>query len=520
MITATGTVPYPGWVNPQPLYECARNLRALSTAVSDTAENIRATAQQSQNSWSGRAAERFTEHLSERATVVGAVAEVAGQAAPVIETYAAAVELSQDVYSAAAETEIKSRPYWPASELIIDGAMVAQAAAITGLYAAGSVFAGALSALMLKAELADTFAITRNPLEVVGDAVDSVIDAYNNDDLLTGFIRGLNSTLEFEHDDGSVTQLNLTGIGLAATFPELFAILQLGVLDYGLINPTPLTTRDSSAELPSLLSRNFRFDNLDVRTLGNNLAVTEEHQRPALSEPDQSSVIPHSLSISPTGQRVTSLFIPGIVPPGSGSIDGGTGDRNVISAGFSQIAGYGTVELAIDEQIRRLNVKPGDKVVLYGHSYGGIVARNMANALQRRGIQAAFVSYGAPDGPLERGVEAYMVQNPNDFVPAARIAGAGGLGTRYEANQQVIRVHQRSDNGVLGNHDSRFYGENLARTPNLELQDFLRRQNANRIVSSGMFTIEGPTNTAGEPNGNHRQQYPAPLPPPLPSRRR
>ncbi len=510
MITTHGTVPFPQWVDSRPISELAIAMRALAQSM---AEGVTELQNKARNlSWSGSAADSFTRHVVERANVVTLIAEVATEAAPVIELYAAAIESSQDAYCAAANAELQARPYLPATFTVVEAAMAAEVVAIVALGVAGTAFAASLSALMLKAELADTFGITRNPLEVVRDAVNGIVDAWNGNDFGTAIVRGTNETARFENADGSFTQINILGLSMTTSrFGSLLSGVQVigGVI--GLMNATPLTIRQADGELTSLQAGGFRLQPSNVRELGINLGLTEEFQRAQGSEPDQSSVIPYSIGRGPDGRRVITMHIPGIVPPGDGSWNGNSGYRNVTGATASEVTGLGPVETSIRQQLENLGVTRDDRVVLYGHSYGGIVARNTANALRREGFGSAFVSFGSPDGPIEPGVEAYMVQNPNDPVPASRVGGDGMAGTRYASNQDVILVHQRAPGGVIDNHASRFYGENLTQTPNLELNDFLRRQRLVNLTGSGMVILEGPRTPTGAPNtGREPYRLPAP----------
>jgi hypothetical protein len=505
MITSYGAVPYPSWVDSRPLTELGNSLRSLYQGMMEGATAIRDTARQP---WSGSAADRYAEHAIERAQTITLLAEVASQAAPVMETYAAAIESSQAAYSEAARVELHMRNYLPASLVAVEGAMAAEVAAIVALGAAGTAFAAALSALMLKAEAADTFGITRNPYEVVRDAITNIVDTWNSDDRITAIVRAANETATIEHADGSRTQFNILGLSIDA----ITAIRRIPLRMYevvggvvGLMNATPLTIRQADADhVERFTQGGFTFQPNNVRELGNNLALTEEFQRArgtaTGSEPDQSSVVPYSVGRTPEGQRVVTMHVPGIVPPGAGSWNGNSGERNVTGATLSQVTGLGAVETSIRQQLQNLNVRRGDRVNLYGHSYGGIAARNVANALAREGIEVAFVSYGSPDGPIERGVEAYMVQNPNDPVPAARAGGDGRAGGTFASNQDVILVHQRATGDVFNNHDSRFYGDNLTRTPNLELNDFLRRQRRVTVTDQGIVMLEGPRLPNGAEN--------------------
>jgi PE-PPE domain len=512
MITVEGAVKYPRWVDARPIYEFSEIMRALARTMNEGARGIRVAAI-SGPAWSGRAADDFNNHMSERSKIVTLLAEVASEAAPVIDAYAQAIESSQHTYSEAANIEVESRKYLPASYAVVEGAMAAEVAAIVALGVAGTTFAASLSGLMLKAEAADTFGITRNPYEVVRDTVNGIADAWNHNDIGTGVVRGANTTGSVEHADGSVTQSNILGLSISRSgFGRLVSTLEVlgGVI--GLLNATPLTIRQTDGQLADLQAGGFKIQPANARELGVNLALTEEYQRAKGIEPDQSSVIPYSIGIGPDGRRVISMHVPGIVPPGKGSVNGASGPRNVTGAALSEITGLGTVETAIRQQLEALGVKRGDHVVLYGHSYGGIVARNNANALAREGIKVSFVSIGSPDGPLEPGVEAFMVQNTNDPVPATRIGGDGIEGARYASNQQVILVHQKAPGGVIDNHDSRFYGENLMKTPNLALNDFLRRQNQVTLNRTGMVTLEGPLTPSGAPNTG-REPFRLPAPP-------
>jgi hypothetical protein len=517
MITEYGTVPFPGGVDSRPIRALSSAMRSLCQSITEGASGIRDVANTSSTfGWSGPAADRFGEHITQRSMIVTLLAEVASEAAPVIEAYADAIESSQDVYSQAATAEKQARRYLPATLTVVEAAMAAEVGAIVALHAAGTAFATTLTALMLKAEAADTFGITRNPLEVVGDTVSGIIDMFAHDDVATGIVRGANTVGRVEHADGTVTQHNILGLALNSVIGWRLQAFQVvgGVL--GLLDATPLSIRRADVELQDLLKpgptgERFMLQPTNVRELGISLALTEEFQRSAGVEPDQSSVVPYSVGVDTLGKRVITMHVPGIVPPGTGSWNGSTGERNITGAALSQITGLGVVETSLRQQLANLDVKRGDRVVLYGHSYGGIAARNLANALAREGIEVAFVSYGAPNGPVEPGVEAHMVQNPNDPVPATRIGGDGIEGARYARNQNVVQVRQRAPGGLIDNHSSRFYGENLTQTPNLELDDFLRRQRLVNLTSSGMVILEGPRTPQGTPNtGVEVYRLPAP----------
>ncbi len=486
-------------------------MTSLAQSLADGAKRIGAIAT-GPALWSGPAADSFHEHAVERSKVVMLLAEVAGQAAPVLTTYANAIDASQYAYSVAANTEVQARPYLPATFAVVEAAMAGEVAAIVSLSVAGTVFAAELTALMLKAEAADNFAITRNPYEVVRDGVNDLVDTWNSDDWWTSITRGANTTGRTENSDGTVTQSNRLGQLLSAAAGPLLKTLEVlgGVV--GLMNAKPLTARQANDELRYLQSHGFKLQPGNALDLGIGLEKLEDFRRKQGVEPDQSAAIPYQIGRAPNGQRVITLHVPGIVPPGDGSINGDSGPRNVSMAALSKVTGLGPLETAIRQQLENLDVRPGDKVVLYGHSYGGIVARNVANGLAREKISSAFVSYGSPDGHLEKGVEAYMVQNPNDPVPATRVGGDGMEGVRFMPQQHVILVHQRATGDVFNNHAARFYGENLTQTPNLELQAFLRQQNLVKLTGSGMVIYEGSKSPSGNANtGSEPYRLPAPV---------
>jgi hypothetical protein len=196
------------------MHELATALEAVGQTATTAASDMQNAAQQSRDSWSGVSADRFVERMSDRAQVIGAIGEVAGQAAPVLSAYAASITTAQEAYSVAAYEEQFLRPYLPASLAAVELAMAAQVAAITQLHVAGTAFATALSALTLKAEAADTFGIVRNPYEVIRDGINGIIEAWNEDDIDSSIIRELNETRTVDNADGSVTQLNLFGMQL------------------------------------------------------------------------------------------------------------------------------------------------------------------------------------------------------------------------------------------------------------------------------------------------------------------
>ncbi len=500
MITTNGTVPYPSWVDSRPMWEMGSALRSLARSIEDGVLVMKDVVTTSGQSWSGPAADQFAAHIDERSRMVALIAEVAQQAAPMLDSYAAAIERTQDMYCAAAEAESSARPYLPASLTVVEAAMAAEVAAVVSLSVAGTTFAAALSVFQMEAEFA-------GPLN-------DLANGFTFDDVKKSAVRLGNITNTTENADGTVRQQNLVGSLLDATFGPMLEVLQVGGGVVGLMNATPLTARelttmpgdDKSTYIDLLKSRGFVAQPSNVRELGLNLALTEAFQRnagvvSAGGEIDQSSVVPHTIGVAPDKTRVITLQIPGIVPPAlqTGTIDGESGERNVIGGILSQTTGLGVVETSIRRQLETLGLKKGDRVVLLGHSYGGIIARNTANSLAREGHEVSFVSYGSPDGPLERGVEAYMVQNVNDFVPVGRVLGDGMVGARYGSHQQVITVRQQAT-GKFDNHAPQSYGDNLTQTPNLQLNDFLRRQGLVQVTRQGVVAFEGPQSPTGGPN--------------------
>jgi hypothetical protein len=504
-----GTVPFPSRVQPGPLRQLAAELRTVGAALSgELVSTVGDVMRASRETWSGSAADAFTSRAAERRRVLADFGDIVDDACVPLEVYATAIEAAYEGYATAVSAERFAERLPQPSRLQAEIAAVgAQTVAVGALHAAGVAFAAAMSTVTARVFVLDAVGSIPSPAELIGATAASISER----GVLATLVEGVNVTVTSTAADGSTGQYNVLGTALDGAFGRPLEALQTVIGTVSLLTATPLSVRNADSELDALRAGGFVDNPTNWTQIGNNLLLTEVYQRERGIESDQSSVIPVLQGRAPNGQRVFTAYIPGIVPPGDDAIAGYSGNRNVVAAGGSQVTQLGTVETAMLAELENRGLRPGDRVVLNGHSFGGIVARNTANELRRRGYDVAFVSVGSPDGPVEPGVEAYMVQNVNDPVPAARIGGDGIAGTRYAPGQQVIRLYERAPGDLIDNHAAVFYGQQLDRSPNPELQAFLRRQSRVQPVSSGMFILEGTGTPDRVPNtGAEPYRLPAP----------
>jgi hypothetical protein len=139
----------------------------------------------------------------------------------------------------------------------------------------------------------------------------------------------------------------------------------------------------------------------------------------------------------------------------------GTRDWQLRPSGHSNIADLGTNLRALGNQptsyeagvlmaLRRAGVRPGEPVMLVGHSQGGLIAARLATDLAgcREVRITHVVTVGSPVGlvDLPRSVQVLSIENRNDVVPELDAAA-----NRRHAHQLTVRV-DRGGPGVGARH--------------------------------------------------------------------
>lgn len=144
MIRAQGSVPYPPQANSQPIRQFAASLRQLSAGLQQSSGQLTSVAATTQSAWHGAASQAFGRHVEGRSRTVGTVATAVGNAAPVLDAYAAAIDTTSAAYTSAAIAEHAARAGMPWTSAALAAAIAAQKAAVASLYAAGATCASAL----------------------------------------------------------------------------------------------------------------------------------------------------------------------------------------------------------------------------------------------------------------------------------------------------------------------------------------------------------------------------------------
>lgn len=154
----------------------------------------------------------------------------------------------------------------------------------------------------------------------------------------------------------------------------------------------------------------------------------------------------------PDGRRAVIVDIPGTK---SWSMRP-THDITSMSTNVRAIRGESTsYQLGIQEAMRRAGVRPGDDVMLVGHSEGGMIAANIARDAYRSGefhvthVITAGAPLGAIAADVPREVRVLALENRNDCVPAT-----DGVRNPDRVNVTTVTVdHQHHD--IVANHELR-----------------------------------------------------------------
>lgn len=126
------------------------------------------------------------------------------------------------------------------------------------------------------------------------------------------------------------------------------------------------------------------------------------------------------------GNRVI-VYIPGTKKwspvAGANPLDLTSNVHAMATAGVASASGATSTELAASERavlasLRMANVGTGDKVLLVGHSQGGIIAANIASKAHAFQI-AGIVTFGSPiaEARVLPGTEVLSIEHTNDPVP-------------------------------------------------------------------------------------------------------
>jgi hypothetical protein len=112
-----------------------------------------------------------------------------------------------------------------------------------------------------------------------------------------------------------------------------------------------------------------------------------------------------------------------------------------------------TYQRGIDEALARAGVKPGDPVMLIGHSQGGIVAANAARDFVRSGKYTVthVLTAGSPVAQVDvpPSVQVLAIENRHDIVP--HLDARDNPGTAHRVTVTVDRQHGTvGDNHSLG----------------------------------------------------------------------
>lgn len=508
-----GTVPYPPSANAAPIQRLASDLQRMSQGLQQSSQQLGATAATAQSSWVGQAASAFGAHTNERGRAVNSVAQSIGTTVPVLQTMAAAITTTQAQYNTAVIAEQTARAGMPWTAAALAAAIAAESAAVIALQGAGMACAGSLAMIELEIAATQFLGVDRASFQAAKDAVVGVWGAaeelFETGDIEAA-VEVLNQAqVTVTRPDGTSVRTNAVA-WLMNQDPKVstaFQALQSLIGTYTLLTEPPLTATERPELSNDFAAAGFSTMPTTAGELGHNMALTEWTQRPAGSEPDQSMVVAHTIGTdSRDGSRVLTMTLPGIVEPGAGSINGDTGSRNILNAATSQITGTGQQEIALDQWIAAQGIGAGDTVNIYGHSQGGIVGRNVANALAARGIRVNLVAFGSPDGQIGTGVNAWTYQNSRDLVPAARIGGDADGVTVLHPGQHTIPL--RFDvGGVFDNHAAGAYGDAIDAMPtgghpgNDALDRHLADQARYVELDGGVrvTSFQGPENTRGEP---------------------
>lgn len=134
--------------------------------------------------------------------------------------------------------------------------------------------------------------------------------------------------------------------------------------------------------------------------------------------PNQGAVGPGTIRIDevtqPDGSRGWVVVIPGAQDGWNGSnpLDWATTPESLVGMPTAGAA-------MVTQAMRMAGIKPGEQVLLAGHSQGGMIAANVASAVGSEFDVGGIVAFGSPVGLLDvpEGVEVLAVEHVGDPVP-------------------------------------------------------------------------------------------------------
>ena len=506
MITVRGVVPYPPQANAAPIMRLAADLTRLAQGLQATSTGLQGTAGAARSSWVGQAADAFASHVDDRATTVSMTGQTLARAVPVLQAYASAITTTSAAYSTAATAEHVARAGLPFTSAALAAAIAAEGAALAGLQTAGLACAGALVVIEIELAAAHLFGVNREAFTAIKETAtqiwEGIVELGEELDP-DAAIALLNTTITLPNGDGTSTRTSALG-WLLSQDRKVGALLDTV---QGVIGITTLLAAPplAAVERPELLGQVLPpglTGAPDAAQYGEIMARLEGLQRTGSVEADQSVAVLVTQGRGPDGADVLNLVLPGMLPPNE-AMWGRSGSRNLPNAATDQITGVGSETLAIRQFIESRGLQPGAIVNLYGHSQGGIVARNVANDLINDGYRVNVVSYGSPDGQVREGIGSYAVQNLRDPVPAARIGGDRRVSTTLFPGQHLVTFDREVDGDLFASHDARVYGAELATRPDTPgaraVNSFLdgQRQVVIDPSRSTVVTFEGPCRPDG-----------------------
>ena len=159
-VTIQGTVPYPPNTDATQLLDLARQLGDVARTLGSTSTHVTATARTATTTWTGTAADTFTNRMNDRAGTLRTNATTLARAVPILTTYATAITTTQAAYTTAATAEHAARAGLPWTAAALAAAIAAQTTAVATLQGAGFACAAGLAGIV--AQLAATRYLTGN----------------------------------------------------------------------------------------------------------------------------------------------------------------------------------------------------------------------------------------------------------------------------------------------------------------------------------------------------------------------
>lgn len=244
--------------------------------------------------------------------------------------------------------------------------------------------------------------------------------------------RALGERVGLDLPDDLVEALSLTLAGVSQALDEILGDLR-GVRAF----PVEATTVDAPEGMADLFSR---LEGLSPEGA------------------DGSSRIAVDRIEGPDGARSWIVEIPGTqdwIP------DGGSNPLDTTSNALLMAVGGSDLTTAVESAMEDVGIRPGEEVLLVGHSQGGIAAMALAStpAFADRYAVSAVLTAAAPVGRAEPvpGVKVLSLEHPSDTVPALdgspnpdtpdwttvrRDLGASESEADRQADRDIVRRHE------------------------------------------------------------------------------